>query len=72
MGLQAPAGTPPAIVARLQQVAASVMREPAIAERMTQLGMVMEERGTADYVAFMKRDLDRYATAVRKLDLQIK
>jgi hypothetical protein len=34
--------------------------------------MVMEERGTADYVAFMKRDLDRYATAVRKLDLQIK
>ena len=37
------------------------MREPAIAERMTQLGMVMEERGTADYAGFMKRDLDRYA-----------
>jgi tripartite-type tricarboxylate transporter receptor subunit TctC len=72
MGLQAPAGTPPAIIARLQQAAASIMREPAIAERMTQLGMVMEERGTADYVGFMKRDLDRYATAVRKLDLQIK
>ena len=72
MGLQAPAGTPPAIVARLQRVAASVMREPAIAERMKQLGMVMEERGTADYVAFMKRDLERYAAAARKLDLQIK
>jgi tripartite-type tricarboxylate transporter receptor subunit TctC len=72
MGLQAPAGTPPAIIARLQQAAASIMREPAIAERMTQLGMVMEERGTADYIGFMKRDLDRYATAVRKLDLQIK
>jgi tripartite-type tricarboxylate transporter receptor subunit TctC len=72
MGLQAPAGTPPAIIARLQAAAASVMREPAIADRMTQLGMVMEEKGTADYVDFMKRDLDRYAAAVRKLDLQIK
>jgi tripartite-type tricarboxylate transporter receptor subunit TctC len=72
MGLQAPAGTPPAIIARLQQAAATAMREPAIAERMTQLGMVMEERGTANYVNFMKRDLDRYAAAARKLDLQIK
>lgn len=72
MGLHAPAGTSPKIVARLQAEAAKTIREPAMAARMKQLGMVMEEKGTASYVAFMKYDMDRYAQAVAKLGLQIK
>jgi tripartite-type tricarboxylate transporter receptor subunit TctC len=72
MGLHAPAGTPPKIVARLQAEAAKDMREAAMAARMTQLGMVMEENGTEDYVRFMKYDMERYAQAVRKLGLQAK
>ena len=71
MGLQAPAGTPPQIIARLQAEVATIMREPALAARMQQLGMVMEENGTANYAAFIKRDIDRYAEIVKKLDLQI-
>ena len=43
-----------------------------MAARMTQFGMVMEERGTADYVWFMQFDMDRYAQAVKKPNLQIK
>jgi hypothetical protein len=46
------------------------MREPAMATRMQRLGMVMEENGTANYAAFMKRDLERYAQVVKKLGLQ--
>jgi hypothetical protein len=46
------------------------MREPAMAARMQQLGMVMEENGTAHYAAFIERDLKRYAQVVRKLHLQ--
>lgn len=72
LGLQAPAGTPPEIVARLQAQAAAAMREPAMAARMEQLGMVMEENGTANYVSFIKSDIDRYAAVIRKLNLQIK
>jgi len=72
LGLQAPAGTPPRIIARLQAEAAAVMREPAMAARMTQLGMVMEENGTANYAAFMKRDIERYAEAVKALNLQVR
>jgi hypothetical protein len=30
----------------------------------------MEENGTANYVAFMQRDLERYAEVVKKLHLQ--
>jgi tripartite-type tricarboxylate transporter receptor subunit TctC len=72
MGLYAPAGTPPKIVARLQNEVAKVMREPAITARMEQLGMIMEEDGTANYVEFIKRDFQRYGDIVHKLNLQIK
>jgi len=72
MGLHAPAGTSPKVIARLQAEVAGAMREPAMATRMKQLGMVMEENGTANYVQFMKYDMDRYAQAVKKLNLQIK
>jgi tripartite-type tricarboxylate transporter receptor subunit TctC len=72
MGLHAPAGMSPKIVGRLQAEAAKAMREPAMASRMQQLGMVVQENGTASYVQFMKYDMERYAVAVRKLNLQIK
>jgi tripartite-type tricarboxylate transporter receptor subunit TctC len=70
MGLHAPAGMPATLVARLQAEAAAVMREPAMAARMKELGMVMRENGTANYKAFMLDDLERYAAVVRKLNLQ--
>ena len=72
MGLHAPAGTAPKVIARLQAEVATAMREPSMAARMKQLGMVMEENGTANYVRFMKYDMERYAEAVKKLNLQIK
>jgi len=70
MGLQAPSGTPPKVIARLQAEVAAAMREPAMVTRMHQLGMVMEENGTASYAAFMKRDMERYAQVIKKLGLQ--
>jgi tripartite-type tricarboxylate transporter receptor subunit TctC len=70
MGLQAPVGTPAKVIARLQTVAATAMREPALAARMQQLGMVLEEKGTVNYVQFIKYDMDRYAQVIKKLNLQ--
>jgi tripartite-type tricarboxylate transporter receptor subunit TctC len=70
IGLQAPAGAPRNVVARLQAEAAKAMREPGMVERMTQLGMIVQENGTAHYHKFMLDDLERYAAAVRKLNLQ--
>jgi tripartite-type tricarboxylate transporter receptor subunit TctC len=69
--MNAPAGTPPQIVARLQREIAKVLREPAITARMEQLGMIMEEDGTANYVAFRKRDIARYAEIIHKLNLHV-
>lgn len=49
-----------------------VMRKPAMAERMTTLGMNMQENGTANYAQFMKDDIDRYAKVIDGLGLKQK
>jgi len=71
MGLYAPAGAPPQVVTRLAAEAAKVMRDPAMTARMDQLGMVMRENGTANYVEYRKQDAERYANIVRRLNLHI-
>jgi tripartite-type tricarboxylate transporter receptor subunit TctC len=72
IGLQGPAGLPTKVVTTMQSAAAKAVRDSAIAERMVQLGMVMQENGTAHYQQYMKADIERYAAAVQKLNLQIK
>jgi len=65
IGLQAPAGTPREIVARLQAATAKALRDKDVAERMHHLGMELMENGTEHYTRFLKEDLERYAMAVR-------
>ena len=54
-----------------KDVIAVLNRDPAMVERVIQLGMVVQENGTAHYAKFMQDDLARYAAIVRKLSLQI-
>jgi len=65
IGLQAPAGLPREIVARLQAAVAKALREPEVAERMANLGMEPMENGTEYYARFVREDLERYAAAVK-------
>jgi tripartite-type tricarboxylate transporter receptor subunit TctC len=65
IGLQAPAGTPREVVARLQAAVAKALRERDVAERMANLAMELRENGTEDYVRFVKEDLERYNAAVK-------
>ncbi|WP_068023040.1 Bug family tripartite tricarboxylate transporter substrate binding protein [Rhodoplanes sp. Z2-YC6860] len=69
IGFLGPAGLPASIVAQLQSVIAKAMREPALVERMEVLGMQMQENGTADYRQFMKDDVERYASLVKRLGI---
>ena len=72
LGLLGPAGMPAPVVAALQAETAKALREPKMAERMVQLGVVMQENGTAHYRKFIDEDMARYAAIVQKLNLQIK
>ena len=71
IGLQARAGTPPEVIARLQSAVAKTVREPEFAARMTALGMEPMEDGTDNYVRFVKEDLQRYAQAVKTAGIKI-
>jgi tripartite-type tricarboxylate transporter receptor subunit TctC len=72
IGLQGPAGLSPAIVETMQKSVAQILREPALANRMNELGMVMQENGTAHYQQYMKDDLQKYGDAVRRLKIEVK
>jgi tripartite-type tricarboxylate transporter receptor subunit TctC len=65
IGLQAPAGLPREIAARLQAAVARALRERDLAERMTNLGMELAESGTEHYARFVREDLERYTAAVK-------
>jgi tripartite-type tricarboxylate transporter receptor subunit TctC len=65
IGLQAPAGLPRDISARLQAAVARALREPDLAERMANLGMELRESGTESYARFVREDMERYAAAVK-------
>ncbi len=65
IGLQAPAGLPREIVARLQAAVAKALREREVAARMANLGMEPMENGTEHYARFVREDLERYAAAVK-------
>jgi len=65
IGLQAPAGLPREIGARLQAAAAKALRERDVAERMANLGMELRENGTESYARFVREDLERYVAAVK-------
>ena len=71
MGLVARAGTSPAIVAKLQQAVAKVLREPDVAERMDFLGMQLTEYGTAAFEARLKSEVVRYAQIVRDNNIKV-
>jgi len=65
IGLQAPAGLPREIAARLQAAVAKALRERDMAERMANLGMELAENGTEHYARFVREDLERYAAAIK-------
>ena len=65
IGLQAPAGLPREVTARLQAAVAKALRERDLAERMANLGMELAENGTEHYARFVREDMDRYAAAVK-------
>ena len=70
LGMQGPAGMPDKVVATLQAIIAKVLREPAMAARMVQLGVIMQENGTAHYRQYVKDDLERFAPVVKRMNLQ--
>ena len=64
-GLLAPAGTPPAIVARLQREVARVMRVPDVAEKLTSQGLDIVGSTPEEFAALVKTEIVKWAKVVK-------
>ena len=62
----APAKTPPAVVARLNEAMVRALRSPEIRERMTQIGFDVVAGTPEEFGRFMKAEVDRWTAVVNK------
>ena len=65
-GLFAPAGTPPAIVNRLNAEVLRILAEPEIRERLAKMGSAVDPLSAADFAQFIREEVPRWATVVKK------
>ncbi len=64
-GLSVPAGTPPAIVERLEAEMGRIMGSPAIRQRMESVGFVVPPQGSKAYTAFVKDEVERWTKVIK-------
>ncbi len=58
-GLVAPAGTPAAAVDRIQQAVAQALKEPAVRDRLSALGLYASGTTPAEFTAQIAREIDK-------------
>jgi tripartite-type tricarboxylate transporter receptor subunit TctC len=64
-GLAAPAGTPPAVVNRLNSAVQAAFKAGELSKRLTDIGAEVRPGDAAGFAAFWKSELDRYAGLVK-------
>ncbi|MEI8151483.1 MAG: tripartite tricarboxylate transporter substrate-binding protein, partial [Hyphomicrobiales bacterium] len=64
LGLVAPKGTPPAIVAKLQQEVARTLADPGIKAKADAAGLYPATGTPAEFTAFIKTEADRWSKIV--------
>ena len=69
-GLFAPARTDPAFIARVEAACADALRQPAVVERIHNLGMTPSDMGAQALGAFVRAEAERYVALVRAANIQ--
>lgn len=67
----APAGTPAAVVSRLNQDIAAVLAEPAVRQRLAAAGMGVIGGGPDRMATLVRSEVDRWAPIIRRLELSL-
>lgn len=70
-GLLAPAGTPPAIVERLNAAIAAIMRRPDMARDLRALGYDVTVSSAQAFQAMIQRDIAKFGTLTREMGLRV-
>ena len=70
-GMMMRAGTPPAAIARLNQVVLSALRQPGVAERADVLGLEPVGTTPEKFGAFLHQEIARWAEVIRTAKIQV-
>jgi tripartite-type tricarboxylate transporter receptor subunit TctC len=70
LGLVAPKGTPPAILAKLQQEVAKILADPAIKAKADAAGLYPATGTPAEFAAFIKTEADRWSKVVAETGMK--
>jgi len=71
LGLLVPAGTPPAVIARLNAAADKVLADPAVRERLAQQGLEPVAGTSEQFAKLYRDDYEKYGRLVKELDITI-
>ena len=70
VGFLAPAGTPPAVLDKLNSAIGAALAKPALQSRLRGLGAVVMHLGPAEYRDWLKQDNARWAQLIRAADIK--
>jgi tripartite-type tricarboxylate transporter receptor subunit TctC len=65
-GVIAPAGTPPALVARMHEELSKALKDPGVAEKLSGQGMEIRGGGPEEFDRFLRGEIERWAKVVRE------
>ena len=71
LGIMAPAGTPKEIVERLNSEIARIVAKPSIKEAWARQGAVPMTMSPAEFGAFMKSDIDKWAGVIQRAGIKM-
>jgi tripartite-type tricarboxylate transporter receptor subunit TctC len=71
IGLFAPAGTPPAIVARINAEVQKIMRSPEIQKRLETEGAKFIPMSPEQFAAFQKAELGKWAKTIKEANIKV-
>jgi tripartite-type tricarboxylate transporter receptor subunit TctC len=70
-GLVVPAGTPPAIVQKINAEVGAILKDPEIVKKMNGFGFDLVGGTPADFGALIRGEADRWTPVVRKLGIKV-
>ena len=69
-GLHAPAGTPPAIIAKMHKAFGDALRNPAVESKLTDQGVVIKATSPQEFAGFLENEVTRWAKVVKENNIK--
>jgi len=71
-GLMAPAGTPPAVITKLNAAMNKTLADPALRTKLEENGAIVMEGSPEDFANFMQKDYARWGEVIKKAGISTK